>query len=75
MLEDEDDTLEYVAVVNGEEQYSIWPANREPPPGWTEAGKRGTKREVLAWIKEVWTDMQPRSLRRRMEQLRPDADR
>jgi len=66
-MADEDGTI-YLAVVNGEEQYSIWPANRELPLGWTDAGKRGTKPEVLAWIEQVWTDMRPLSLRKRMAQ-------
>ena len=57
----------YRAVVNHEEQYSIWPAWRELPAGWRDAGKSGTKDECLAFIKEVWTDMRPLSLRRAME--------
>lgn len=55
-------------VVNHEEQYSIWPAHREPPAGWRKAGKQGTKAECLAWIEEVWTDMRPLSLRKKMEE-------
>ena len=55
-------------VVNHEEQYSIWPADRQPPAGWREVGKEGTKDECLAYIKEVWTDMRPLSLRIRMEE-------
>jgi MbtH protein len=51
-------------VVNHEEQYSIWPAEREIPAGWREAGKTGFKEECLAYIREVWTDMRPLSLRR-----------
>lgn len=58
----------YRVVVNDEEQYSIWPADREAAPGWTDAGKTGTKEECLAYISEVWTDMRPLSLRRQMEQ-------
>ena len=54
------------AVVNHEEQYSIWPADRELPAGWAEAGKTGTKDECLAWIEGVWTDMRPLSLRQAM---------
>jgi MbtH protein len=61
-----DDTTIYKVVVNHEEQYSIWPADRDLPPGWKEAGTRGLKEECLAYIKEVWTDMRPLSLRRRM---------
>jgi MbtH protein len=54
-------------VINGEEQYSIWPADREAPPGWREDGVRGTKESCLNHIDEVWTDMRPRSLRERTE--------
>ena len=65
---DEEDTTTYKVVVNGEEQYSIWPADRELPLGWNEAGKSGTKKECLDYIKEVWTDMRPLSLRKKMEE-------
>jgi MbtH protein len=64
--ENDEDTTIYTVVVNHEEQYSIWPADREPPLGWRDAGKRGTKAECLAHIKEVWTDMRPLSLRQKM---------
>ena len=74
MREDDADPTIYVAVVNDEEQYSIWPTDRELPAGWSDAGKRGTKVEVLAWIEEVWTDTRPKSLRERMEQMRRDDE-
>lgn len=66
--EGEDSTI-YKVVMNHEEQYSIWPADRELPLGWTDAGKSGTKKECLAYIEEVWTDMRPLSLRKKMEEL------
>ena len=56
----------YVVVVNDEEQYSIWPEGKDLPLGWHAAGKTGPKEECLAYIKEVWTDMRPKSLRDRM---------
>ncbi len=62
----EDRTI-YKVVVNHEEQYSIWPADRENAAGWGDAGRSGTKEECLEYIKEVWTDMRPLSLRREME--------
>ncbi len=65
--EREDNTI-YKVVVNHEEQYSIWPADRENALGWTDAGKSGSKEECLNYIKEVWTDMRPLSLRKKMEQ-------
>lgn len=75
MTDEREDTTIYMAVMNDEEQYSIWPADRELPLGWRAAGKEGTKQEVLAWIEQVWTDMRPRSLREKMRQAgldRPD---
>jgi MbtH protein len=64
----EDDDGIYKVVVNHEEQYSIWAVDRPQPAGWTEAGKTGPKAECLAWIKEVWTDLRPLSLRLKMSQ-------
>ncbi len=63
-----DDRTMYKVVVNHEEQYSIWPADRENPLGWDDAGKTGTKDECTEYIREVWTDMRPLSLRRQMEE-------
>jgi len=63
-----DDTTPYKVVVNHEEQYSIWPVEKKNPLGWTDAGKTGSKTECLAYIREVWTDMRPLSLRNEMEQ-------
>lgn len=61
------DQAVYKVVVNHEEQYSIWLADRDNPPGWRDANKSGTKEECLAYIKEVWTDMRPLSLRQKMD--------
>src|SRR5215472_9852035 len=63
MPDEDDDQIIYNVVVNHEEQYSIWPASKELPLGWKTAGKSGSKEECLAYIKEVWTDMRPLSLR------------
>ena len=64
-----DDTLIYKVVVNDEEQYSIWFVDRDPPLGWREVGSEGSKQECLAFIEEIWTDMRPLSLRKRMNEL------
>lgn len=67
--DDREDTTVYRVVINYEEQYSIWPVDREIPVGWRDVGKSGSKAECLAYIKEVWTDMRPLSLRKQMEAL------
>ncbi|MEU0203840.1 MULTISPECIES: MbtH family protein [unclassified Streptomyces] len=53
----------YKVVVNHEEQYSIWAADRPNPLGWQDAGKSGTREECLGWVESNWTDMRPLSLR------------
>jgi len=83
--EQEEDTRQYKVVVNHEEQYSIWFAERDLPEGWSaveipadwhqeyieglsdeEKDQPGNKKECLAYIEEVWTDMRPLSLRKKM---------
>jgi MbtH protein len=58
---------ELKVVVNGEEQYSIWPVHLENPAGWRDAGKTGSKAECLEFIRAVWTDMRPLSLRNKLD--------
>jgi MbtH protein len=66
-MDEKDDLRVHTVVVNHEEQYSIWPAGKAIPLGWKEEGKSGPKEECLSYIKEVWTDMRPLSLRKSME--------
>jgi MbtH protein len=67
--DDQDDTRSYVVVMNYEEQYSIWPQSKQIPKGWHSVGKEGLKAECLAHIDEVWVDMRPLSLRKKMDSL------
>jgi MbtH protein len=69
---DTDPSREFEVVVNDEEQYSIWPADREIPAGWRAVGICGRKADCLRRIDELWTDMRPRSLRERMEATAED---
>jgi len=54
---------EFSVVVNDEEQYSIWPFDRQVPAGWRATGFAGTRESCLEHIDDVWTDMRPASLR------------
>jgi MbtH protein len=58
--------LRFDVVVNHEEQYSVWPADREPPNGWTRTGYVGSRDECLDQIGSVWEDMRPKSVRERV---------
>jgi MbtH protein len=67
MNNNDSEDITYKVVVNHEEQYSIWDVDRPTPNGWRDAPKEGSKADCLAYIKEVWTDMRPLSLRKQME--------
>lgn len=62
----DDESIQFQVVVNHEEQYSIWPLDRELPLGWKSEGTNGTKQECLDHIEAIWTDMRPLSLRKAM---------
>lgn len=52
----------YVVLVNGEGQYSLWPAFIEVPPGWDIVLAENCRQMCLDYINEHWVDMRPRSL-------------
>jgi MbtH protein len=72
MAWDDENTI-FNVVINHEEQYSIWPVDREVPLGWKTVGKEGSKQACLDYIEEVWTDMRPLSLRKKMEEMEQQA--
>lgn len=63
----ENESGEYMVLVNDEGQYSLWPAFRDVPPGWKATGPRGMRKECLEWIDVNWRDMRPLSLIEQME--------
>lgn len=66
-LHDQEGEQEYYVVRNIEEQYSVWPTFKEIPNGWESVGEPRVKSKCLEYVKEVWTDMRPLSLRKEME--------
>lgn len=68
------DNLIYSIVVNSEEQYSIWPNFKSLPKGWSKTGFEGPKESCLSHIQEIWKDMRPLSLRKKMEERKQEWD-
>ena len=69
----EDKNTIFSVVVNHEEQYSIWPVNREKPNGWKNTGFSGNKKQCLEHINKVWTDMRPDLLKQHMKDMQAKA--
>jgi MbtH protein len=66
----DNESLVFRVVMNHEEQYSIWPKDRDLPLGWREEGTQGDKQYCLDHIDKVWVDMRPLSLRKHLESLK-----
>ena len=66
MTQESTDIL-FAVVVNHEEQYSIWHADRPLPAGWSAIGFTGSREACLDHVAQIWTDMRPRSLREYMQ--------
>jgi len=63
----DDEDGEFCVLINAEGQYSLWPTFKEIPTGWSAVGPRGARKDCLAYVDAVWTDMRPRSLVLQME--------
>ncbi len=55
----DDESREFIVLVNHLNQHSLWPASIPIPLGWTTVGPRGKRRECLDWIEKNWTDITP----------------
>jgi len=68
--EREDATI-YQLIRNHEETYSIWPANRDLPMGWTAMGVYGSRDEMLVYLQRVWVEPRPLSAMRSGDRANP----
>jgi len=46
----------YLVVCNDRGQYSIWPAEKTVPDGWSPVGGAESKAQCLARIEKLWPD-------------------
>ncbi|MFF7244748.1 MbtH family protein [Embleya sp. NPDC008237] len=58
----DDDSGTFLALLNDEGQYSLWPAFLDPPDGWRTEHGPASRAQCLEHIENHWTDMRPRSL-------------
>lgn len=61
-------------LVNDEEQYSLWPADKKIPLGWKHSFGPADKEACLTYVREVWVDMRPKSLREKMDKDKKNSD-
>jgi MbtH protein len=66
-MQDEVDLGPHRVVVYHEEQFSLLPTGVALPAGWRDANHAGSKAQCLAYIREAWIDLRPRSVRRAID--------
>lgn len=47
---------------NDEDQHSLWPAFSPVPDGWSVVHGPGPREDCLAYVRENWQDVRPRSV-------------
>jgi uncharacterized protein YbdZ (MbtH family) len=66
----DDDSGNFVVLVNDEEQHSLWPAFADIPAGWQVVYGKAERADCLDYVERNWTDIRPKSLREKLEQGR-----
>ena len=59
--------IQHQVLINDEEQYSLWPADKKIPLGWRHVFGPDKKEACLDYVKKNWTVMRPKSLREAMK--------
>lgn len=63
----------FTVIIGQENEFTIWPQDKEIPVGWKSVGQSGTKEECMDYIQEVWTDPLP-NMAEIMDEVLSDKD-
>ncbi|MBW8727320.1 MAG: MbtH family protein [Inquilinus limosus] len=58
----ENDTAQFLVLVNDEGQHSLWPEFIDIPAGWQAVFGPDRRQACTGYIDTYWTDMRPQSL-------------
>ena len=59
----------FLVLVNGEGQHSLWPAFIDVPSGWSVILAANSRVACLDYVRANWTDMRPNSLIRSLAEV------
>jgi glycopeptidolipid biosynthesis protein len=62
----DDESANFLVLVNEEEQHSLWPAFADVPAGWRVVLADADRAACLDYVERHWSDIRPRSLRKRL---------
>lgn len=55
----DDDSADFLVLVNELGQHSLWPTFRPVPQGWRTVAGPAPRAEALAFVEENWPDIMP----------------
>ncbi len=58
----DDESAQFLVLVNDENQHSLWPVFADVPGGWRIVFGPGDRVSAVNYVEESWTDMRPKSL-------------
>lgn len=58
----DDDSAQFLVLINDEGQHSLWPVFVDIPAGWTRVFGEDSRQRCLDYVEEHWTDLRPKSL-------------
>ncbi|MEX5635059.1 MbtH family protein [Parafrankia sp. FMc2] len=62
----DDESADFLVLVNDENQHSLWPVFADVPAGWSSVHGPAGRAVCLDYIETHWTDLRPRSLVQQM---------
>jgi MbtH protein len=58
----DDESAQFLVLVNDENQHSLWPVFADVPDGWQTVFGPGDRASAVDYVEKSWTDMRPKSL-------------
>ena len=58
----DDESAQFLVLVNDENQHSLWPVFADVPDGWQTVFGPDDRASAVDYVEKSWTDMRPKSL-------------
>ncbi|MGF6563069.1 MbtH family protein [Erwinia aphidicola] len=59
----DDESLDFLVLLNARGQYSLWPAFAEVPAGWHTVSGPAARAGCISYIETHWQDMRPAAIK------------
>lgn len=57
----DNDSLEFIVLINSQQQHSLWPFFKTIPQGWESTFGPSSRDSCLSYVETHWTDIRPQN--------------